>query len=295
MLYFSLILIITMFLMFTGSFHLLWSNRANVGEEDWRDKPPALFRMTRPIVNLFVKQVDARMSPVKRSLLQDRLNSAGVSYAITPVEFATTRIVVLLIGILLFTYVYRIINLSTSQIMLVGLVIPLAYFYPDIWLRDAKKARHKMIEKQFPFFLELLVLAMRAGLNFSSSISHSVEKMAPGPVKEEFSKLLRDVKTGMTRKQTLLDLSQRVDLPAVTNFVSVVNQTEELGGELGDVLSAQANQRRKERFLKAEKQANEAPVKMLLPLIGLLFPITLIIIFFPLFIKARESGVFDIL
>ena len=63
---------------------------------------------------------------------------------------------------------------------------------------------------------------------------------------------------------------------------------------MGDLLTKQAEQRRTERFLLAEKLANQAPVKMLGPLIGLLFPITLIIILFPLVIKARDSGAFGL-
>lgn len=76
----------------------------------------------------------------------------------------------------------------------------------------------------------------------------------------------------------------------MTNFVSVVNQAEEVGGEIGEILVTQAAQRRAERFLKAEKLANQAPVKMLLPLIAFMFPITFIIVMFPIFIKARDSG-----
>lgn len=90
-----------------------------------------------------------------------------------------------------------------------------------------------------------------------------------------------------------MHMSDRVQMPAVGNFVSAINQADESGGEVGEVLSVQANQRRMERFLRAEKLANQAPVKMLLPLIGLLFPITFIIILFPILIKARDSGTLD--
>ncbi len=94
----------------------------------------------------------------------------------------------------------------------------------------------------------------------------------------------------MSRRLALNHLARRIDLPAVTNFVASINQAEETGGEIGNVLMQQARQRRTERFLKAEKLANQAPVKMLGPLVGLLFPITFIIIVFPIFIKARDSG-----
>lgn len=79
-------------------------------------------------------------------------------------------------------------------------------------------------------------------------------------------------------------------LPAVTNFVASVVQAEQTGGSLGDVLADQARQRRQERFLRAEKLANQAPVKMLFPLIALLFPVTFIIIGFPIAIQLLEAG-----
>jgi tight adherence protein C len=80
----------------------------------------------------------------------------------------------------------------------------------------------------------------------------------------------------------------------MNNFASSVMQAEETGGSLGDVLADQARQRRQERFTRAEKLANQAPVKMLLPLIALLFPITFIIIGFPIAIQLREAGALEL-
>lgn len=277
-----------------STFGLLWIGRSNRGSEDWRDKPPALFKITRPIVNLFVERIAKNMSPQQYDQLKARLDAGGVTYAISPEEFIATRRVSLVIATMLFVYFYRNLNLESYQVLLLGLIIPLGYYYPDIWLRDATKRRHSLIEKQFPFFLDLLVLTMRAGLNFSSAMAHSVEKMAPGPVREEFGRMIRETRTGVPRSKSLTDIAGRVNMPAVTNFVSVVNQAEEVGGELGEVLAAQAEQRRKERFLKAEKLANQAPMKMLFPLIGFLFPITFIIVMFPIVIKGRDMGLYSL-
>jgi tight adherence protein C len=111
-------------------------------------------------------------------------------------------------------------------------------------------------------------------------------------VHEEFSRYLRETRTGVPRRVALDRLAARVVIPAVTNFVASVNQAEETGGSLGEVLADQARQRRQERFLRAEKLATQAPVKMLFPLIALLFPITFIIIGFPIVIQLIEAGAF---
>lgn len=277
--------------MLISSIGIIWTLRSQRGSEDWRDKPALLFKLTRPFVNLFVERID--LPPEQYQSIKDRLDAGGVSYAIRPEEFIATRRVSVLVAVALFIYFYRNLDLQGYKLALAALIIPVGFYYPDIWLRDTIKRRHSLIEKQFPFFLDLLVLSMRAGLNFSSSMAHSVEKMAPGPVREEFSRLIRESRTGIPRKRSLIDIGKRVAMPAVTNFVSVVNQAEEVGGELGEVLAAQAEQRRKERFLKAEKLANQAPMKMLFPLIGFLFPITFVIVMFPIIIKGRDMGLFD--
>jgi tight adherence protein C len=178
-------------------------------------------------------------------------------------------------------------------IAVVGSLAPFAYLYPDIWLRDRTKSRQVRFEKEFPFFLDVLVLGMKAGLTFTAAVEQAIEQLRAGPVKQEFERYLRETRTGITRRAALDRLAARVVIPAVTNFVASVTQAEETGGSLGDVLADQARQRRQERFLRAEKLANQAPVKMLFPLIALLFPITFIIIGFPIVIQLIDSGALD--
>jgi tight adherence protein C len=131
---------------------------------------------------------------------------------------------------------------------------------------------------------------MKAGLNFIAALEQAVGSLREGPVKQEFSRYLRESRAGLSRRAALDRLATRVMLPAVTNFVAAVSQAEQTGGSLGDVLADQTRQRRQERFLRAEKLANQAPVKMLFPLIALLFPTTFIIIGFPIVIQLLEAG-----
>ncbi len=263
-------------------------------EEAWRETPPYAFRVVRPFISLIAPTVARKTSDLELEITQDKLHSAGVGYALKADEYIASRWIGAGVGLLLYFYVYILLDLSTMKTIAFALLVPLGFMYPDIWIRDKIKVRHSLIEKQFPFFLELLVLAMRAGLNFSSALSHAVQRMAEGPVKQEFTHFLRDTRTGKNRRDSLKALEKRVDQPAVSNFISAVNQTEALGGEMGTMLIEQAKQRRSERFSKAEKAASEAPVKMLFPLAVFLFPITIIIVLFPLVITARDSGAMDI-
>lgn len=262
----------------------------------WRDQLPLFLRVLHPLVKAYAYTVDSGLSSFKRDLVQDRLNAAGAGYLLTPAEFLVVRRVAFLLCLALALYVVFILDVQdTLYLILIACLVPLGYFYPDLWLRDTTKKRHMRFEKDFPFFLDVLVLGMKAGLTFPAAIEQAVDQSREGPVKQEFFRFLRETRTGVTRRVALDRLAARVLMPAVTNFVASVAQAEETGGSLGDVLADQARQRRQERFLRAEKLANQAPVKMLFPLIALLFPVTFIILFFPIVMQLIESGTMDIL
>lgn len=291
-----IVLMATALAMLFSGVVLLRMQRPAVEDETWRDRPPVLFRLLRPMINLFSHRVAEGMRSYSADLIRDRLYAAGVGYAIKAEEFVVCRRLGLAIGLILCAYTYAVVDLRSpwwSGFLFV--MIPVGYFYPDIWLRDATKRRQHRIEREFPFCLDLLVLGMRAGLNFASAISHAMEKMPQGPLKLEFGRFLRDTRTGVNRREALIRLARRVRLGSIGNFVAAVNQAEESGGELGDILLQQSQQRRKERFLRAETLANKAPVKLLFPLVFLLFPMTFIIIGVPVVTKLIHNGSLEFL
>jgi tight adherence protein C len=235
------------------------------------------------------------LPPQRREVIQSQLNAAGAAYMISPAEFLIVRRLALVVGLLLSIVVIFGLRLTDPLYLAIAAVAtPLSYLYPDLRLRELTKRRQARFAKEFPFFLDVLVLGMKAGLNFTAALEQAVGSSGDGPVRQEFSRYLRDSKTGMARRVGLDRLGERVMLPAVTNFVASVVQAEQTGGSLGDVLADQARQRRQERFLRAEKLANQAPVKMLFPLIALLFPVTFIIIGFPIVIQLLQAGVLSL-
>jgi tight adherence protein C len=262
----------------------------------WRDRLPPMLRMLHPLVRWYATGTDRTMIPYKREILQTRLNAAGASYLITPAEFLVIRRVACTLGSGLALYIVFALHVRSSlYIALLATLVPFSYLYPDVWLRDATKRRRARFEKEFPFFLDVLVLGMKAGLTFTAAVEQAMDQLREGPVKQEFSRYLREARTGVARRVALDRMASRVVIPAVTNFSASVIQAEETGGSLGEVLADQARQRRQERFLRAEKLANQAPVKMLFPLIALLFPITFIIIGFPIVMQLIDSGAFKLL
>jgi tight adherence protein C len=276
---------------------VLRSHEAQSPERDqaWRDKLPWLLQLMRPAMRWYGTAVDASLPPQRREVIQTQLNAAGAAYLISPAEFLIIRRAAFALGVALSAGVILVLDIKDAMYLaVISAAAPLSYLYPDLRLREVTKQRQARFAKEFPFFLDVLVLGMKAGLNFTAALEQAVSSLRPGPVQQEFSRYLRESRTGLTRRVALDRLAERVMLPAVTNFAASVVQAEQTGGSLGEVLADQARQRRQERFLRAEKLANQAPVKMLFPLIALLFPITFIIIGFPIAIQLLEAGALSV-
>ena len=156
-------------------------------------------------------------------------------------------------------------------------------FYPLIWLNDKVNARLHAITRALPYNLDLLTLSVEAGHDFGAAIGQVVEKGRKGALADEFSLMLSELKLGKTREEALRNLGERIDLPSLTTFVNALIQASKMGTPLGKILRILSTQMRVERTQRAEKLANEAPVKLLLPLIGFIFPTIFIMLFGPIF------------
>ena len=165
----------------------------------------------------------------------------------------------------------------------------LGWFYPDIWLKDIIKKRKKLMLKALPGFVDMLTLTVEAGVDFNQAIAKVIEKSKPSPLLSQFRVMLQEIKIGTTRAEALRNLSERVGIPDLSSLISALIQSEKLGVSLGPTLRIQSEQMRERRFQRAEKAANEAPVKMLMPLIGLIFPATFIILFGPIAIELMKT------
>jgi tight adherence protein C len=150
------------------------------------------------------------------------------------------------------------------------------------WLIDQTLKRHLLISRALPYNLDLLTLSVEAGLDFTGALAKVVEKGRKGPLLDELALVLRQLKMGKTRADCLRIMVDRCNLPALTTFVSALIQADKMGTPLGKILRIQSQQLRIERTQRAEKLANEAPVKMLGPLIMCIFPTVFVIIFGPI-------------
>jgi len=154
------------------------------------------------------------------------------------------------------------------------------YIFPEFWLGGKVKARRKAILLQIPDALDLLTISVRAGLGFDAALGKVVEKME-GPLIDEFRRALAEVRVGKVRREALRDIIPRTEVQPLTNFVGAIIQAEQLGVSISKVLQVQSEQLRIERRQRAEEQAAQAPIKMLFPLVGCIFPSLFIVILGP--------------
>jgi tight adherence protein C len=157
-------------------------------------------------------------------------------------------------------------------------------------LVEQAKRRGRLILKELPVYLDFITLMIEGGLNLTSAIQVAVDKGPAGPLRNEFAIMIRELRSGTAKMDVFRRFGERVSLTEVRSLVSALVQSEERGGDLGPVLRAQAEQRREERFLRAEKLALEAPVKLLAPLVVFIFPITFLMLAFVIYMKFLQEG-----
>ncbi len=159
---------------------------------------------------------------------------------------------------------------------------------PEIWLSRRIKKRQKHILLATPDTLDLLTISVRAGLSFDGALAKVVEKV-PGPLSDEFRRALAEVRVGKARRDALRDVIGRTEVPALSNFIGAIVQAEQLGVPIAKVLQIQSEQLRIERRQRAEEMAAKAPIKMLFPLVGCIFPSMFIVILGPAIILIMTS------
>jgi tight adherence protein C len=224
--------------------------------------------------------------------LDARLLHAGLEGAIDAHTFIAMKIVAAMIAFIagLIFGLLRIEGFSFQYFGLMILAAGASSFLPDSWLSDVTKVRKSKTFKSLPFYIDLLKISIEAGSNVQGALQYAVAYGPAGPLRNEFAKVLSDIRAGRSRADALHELSARLDITAVAHLCAAITAAEKQGASLTQLLQAQAEQRRQERFAAAETAAMKAPVKMLAPLVMFIFPGTFIILFFPVVMRLVQEG-----
>jgi len=160
---------------------------------------------------------------------------------------------------------------------------------PTTAIANAVQTRQKAIVRALPFAIDLLVSAMRAGLDFGAAVRYYVNLGDNGPLTEEFAAMLRENELGTGRITALQNMADRVRIPAFSTFVSALALGTEMGSPLSDTMEIQGEELRKARYALAEVLAQKAPSKMILPMALFVMPAVFVVIFVPVYLRMKSA------
>ena len=251
---------------------------------------PLVLRLLLPLVPWASRffEGDGVFREKMRSRTAAALVAAGFDDLLTDVEFLGLRLLLALCAgpfwlVLALGAARAISPAGPGRVFVIFALAGIAalWVWPVAWVKREGARRQSAILKALPFTLDLLTLSVEAGLDFMAALRRATERPVADPLSQELMRVVRATQLGATRREALRSLAVRVPLPDVRAVVGALVQADELGVSLGSILRIQADQARTRRFERAEKLANEAPVKLLAPLVIFIFPSVFLILLGP--------------
>ncbi len=238
-----------------------------------------------------LSQIVVKFTPQKQlETTRHQLELAGQTT--DPTQFFLQRI--------LFTVIFGVIGLLLGFVVMsvpIGEAIlytfgglALGYYFPVLSLRSKIKKRQENILKALPDALDLLTICVEAGLGFDAAMGKVYEKW-DNELALAFGRVLREIQLGKLRRDALKDMADRMDVPDVNTFTAAIIQSEQLGVSMSKILRVQSDQMRTKRRQRAQEKAQQAPVKMMIPMVLLIFPSIWIVLLGPAVIQVMNLGV----
>jgi tight adherence protein C len=231
-----------------------------------------------------VSDLIVRFTPAANiQTIQKKLDLAGNPWGIEAPVYWSLQIVFAVVfgGLLMFLFLFG--TWHPQWYMSIGLVllgVVFGYFFPRLYLDSRISRRQDNIRKAMPDALDLLTICVEAGLGFDSAMAKVTEEWE-NELGAAFGRVIQEIRLGKIRRDALRDMAERVGISEMTSFVAAVIQSEQLGVSMSRVLRIQADQMRLRRRQRAEEKARQAPVKMMIPLVFLIFPSILIVLLGP--------------
>jgi tight adherence protein C len=237
-------------------------------------------RVLRPALERFGRLISDRTPQKSRDVLRVKLSVAGNPGNLSVGGFQALRQVGaflgLVVGGLLGLLLFQIVGLAIG----IALGALIGFYGPMYWLNSLIGGRRVEIQKSLPDAMDLLTIASEAGQSFDAAISNVVEKY-DNALADEFATVIRETQLGRPRLEALEDMGKRCGVEDLNNFVQAIIQSEQMGVGIAKILRIQAQELRRKRRQRAQEQAAQATLKMMLPMVGCIFPTLWIILLGP--------------
>jgi tight adherence protein C len=238
-------------------------------------------RLLAPTIKRLAGLVTALPMTQNPDLIRRRLIAAGLGHRLTPTSFLAIKGAGIVGSIIFGIFLASAGLLPVGNGLIFGIVGgALAFLLPDFVLGRLVRTRRANMLVQLPAALDLLTVSVEAGLGFDGALARITER-SKGPLLEELSIVLHEMRIGESRIQALKNFAERLDMPETTSFARSIIQAEQLGMALGRILRVQASDSRQKRQMWAEEKAMKAPIKMLFPTVIFIFPAMFIVILGP--------------
>lgn len=281
---------------------IAWGTRRGAGTErisalDKLDSgDPNAFRraeLARPASERLLAPAIKSLSGVARGItpggrikkLERKIESAGRPWNLDVNGLLVIKLISLAVGLIVLVILAAFRWIPVVWFVVLALfVIVFTYYLPDLVIRSSAQTRKEDIARALPDFLDLLTVSVEAGLGLDSAMAKIAERLH-GPLQEEILITLHQIRMGKARPVALREFADRCDVEDLTNFISALIQSQQLGVSLGQVLRVQSETIRIMQRQRIEARAQKAPVKMLIPLILCIFPTMFVVILGPAAIR----------
>jgi tight adherence protein C len=219
---------------------------------------------------------------------QRKLMLAGYPGNLDAPAFVVIKLLTTAAGLIAGFFLIDFGNDALMRIVLFSLPIVLGFFAPDAWLERKVDERRQAMLRALPDVLDLLVISVEAGLGFDAALARVVATV-PGPLSEEFFRMLQETRVGVSRRDAMRHLMERTDLDELRSFLLAMIQAEAFGVTIARVLRVQADEMRVKRRQRAQEKAFAAPVKLVFPLVFCIFPSLFIVLLGPAALQIADA------
>lgn len=268
-----------------------------VSEEHTGKRIPPLFKTFAAGIFFFSAEMGSIMEgmfPKQSKKIREKIDKADIPLEVKDI-YGAQLFFMLAGGIIGFITMINVPVSPGLQIFMAAVLAFAGLIYPLIYIDKLAEKRTDEIMRSLPFAIDLISSSMNAGLDFGAAVRYLLTTGEEDVLRKEFNIFLQEVELGKNRTEALRDMQKRINVTEFSRFTSAIAYGMDSGSSIIEVMRIQAEEMRRVKYARAEQQAAKAPVKMLIPMALFVFPSMFTIIFVPVFLKIKDSGILSMI